>query len=271
VWLLGLIGALALVLPLAQVLLFQVDALREDRAELARLDPLAEALALQRSLVEHDAVATLVLRGRRGLEGERRLRQDQVDQHVAALLGTLPAELWPLARREADGLQADWQRLAQAVGQRRIDAAISRQRHRLLQEQAVQVMDLVQARREPPGDAPDPARDAEAVAAQVVPAFVAHPASALDARRAQLRERITRHAAARDLAALALATALGLLALAVGRTGTGHERAATAGGTVRQGHGRRATDRASALTPAQLAAAELDAVRRGVEDARSGG
>ena len=60
VLLLGLIGGLALVLPLAQVLLYQVDALHEDRAELARLDPLAEALAVQRGLAEHGSVAELV-------------------------------------------------------------------------------------------------------------------------------------------------------------------------------------------------------------------
>ncbi|MFM7706049.1 MAG: hypothetical protein ACKO6D_14340, partial [Rubrivivax sp.] len=102
VLLLGLIGGLALVLPLAQVLLYQVDALREDRAELARLDPLAEAVAVQRGLFDHGSVADLVLRGRRGLEAERQLRQQVVDRHVDALRTALPPRVWPLARREAD-------------------------------------------------------------------------------------------------------------------------------------------------------------------------
>ena len=263
VLLLGLIGALALVLPLAQVLLYQVDALREDRAELARLDPLAEALAVQRGLFDHGSVADLVLRGRRGLEAERQLRQQVVDRHVDALRTALPPRLWPLARREADDLSADWVLLARAVGEQRVGVADSGHRHRLLQEQAVQVMDLVEAHAPTPGGA--------AVTAGVTPAALARQAAALDVRRGRLQERIARQAAARDLAALSLVGALGLLAAlawSVGRDCRGG--APSPADAVRRSHGRRAADRAAALSPAEWAAAELEAVRRSAEDARSG-
>jgi hypothetical protein len=259
VLLLGLIGGLALVLPLAQVLLYQVDALHEDRAELARLDPLAEALAVQRGLSDHGSVADLVLRGRRGLEPERQLRQQVVDRHVDALRAALPPRVWPLARREADGLAADWALLARAVGEQRVGAADSGTRHRLLQEQAVQVMDLVQAHA--------PAPDGAAVTAGATPAAIERRAAALDAQRARLQQRIARQAAARDLTALALAAALGLLgalALSLARSGGVAPAAADA---VRRSSGRRAADRAVAATPAELAAVELEAVRRNAEDA----
>ena len=258
VLLLGLIGGLALVLPLAQVLLYQVDALREDRAELARLDPLAEALAVQRGLLDHGSVADLVLRGRRGLEAERQLRQQVVDRHVDALRTALPPRLWPLARREADGLAADWGLLARAVGEQRIEVADSGHRHRLLQEQAVQVMDLVEAR------APVP--EAAVVTAGATPAALARRAAALDTQRARLQQRIARQAATRDRAALALAAALGLLgalALSLGRSGVVAPDPADA---VRRSHGRRAADRVAAASPAERAAAELEAVRRSAED-----
>jgi hypothetical protein len=250
VWLLGLIGVLALVLPLSQVLRFQIDALAEDRAALARLDPLAEALAVQRGLIEHDSVADRVLRGRSALEGERRLRQATVDQHLAALRDALPEALWPRARREADGLRDGWTTLVTAIAARRIAAEASGHRHRLLQEQAVQVMDLLLASQG--------SGKAGAAAGLEV----------LDARRAELQRRIARHEATQALVLLALGGALVLPALALlARRHLGGGPAGPA--PVRRSHGRRAGDRAPVATPAEIAAAELQAVLRGVEDARS--
>jgi hypothetical protein len=261
VLLLGLIGALALVLPLAQVLLYQVDGLAEDRAALARLDPLAEALAVQRALIDHEAVAALVLLGRRGLEDERRSRQEAVDGHVDALRMALPSRLWLLARREADGLAADWRLLARAVGEQRIEAADSGHRHRLLQEQAVQVMDLVQAH----------APVAAVTTAGATPTVLARQSAVLNAHRTRLEERIARQVAARNLAALALVAALGLLtALVLAAARRRQGATPPPPDAVRRSHGRRATDRA-AVSPAERAAAELEAVRRSAEDAPSGG
>jgi hypothetical protein len=86
-----------------------------------------------------------------------------------------------------------------------------------------------------------------------------------------LEERIARQVAARNLAALALVAALGLLTarvLAAARRRQGATPPPP--DAVRRSHGRRATDRA-AVSPAERAAAELEAVRRSAEDAPSGG
>lgn len=259
VLLLGLIGVLALVLPLTQVLRFQVDALAEARAERARLDPLAEAVAVQRGLIGHDEVAARVLQGRAQLENQRQQRQAEVDRHLALLQGTLWAGDWQRARREAAGLKDDWRRLAGDIAARRIDAAASRQGHRLLQEQAVQVMDLVQALM------PWAPRGTDAAALQV----------AIDARAATIDRQIDRSRSAIALLAGALAVpvaaALALLALAWRQRRRSPPDRPEPDTGVRRTHGRRAGDRAPVTAPAALAAAELEALRRAAEDERSGG
>lgn len=259
VLLLGLIGALALVLPLTQVLRFQVDALAEARAERARLDPLAEAVAVQRGLIGHDEVAARVLQGRTQLEDQRRQRQAEVDRHLALLQGTLWAGDWQRARREAAGLKDDWRQLAGDIAARRIDAAASRQGHRLLQEQAVQVMDLVQALM------PWVPRGADAAALQ----------AAIDTRAATLDRQIDQSRSAIVLLAVALTVptvaVLALLARGWLRRRRVHQNRPDPGTDVRRSHGRRSGDRAPVTAPAALAAAELDALRRASEDERSGG
>lgn len=253
--LLGLIGVLALVLPMAQVLRFQVEALAEDRNERARLDPLAEAVAVQRGLIGHDAVATLVLRGRTALEAERRLRQNEVDQRLMVLQATLQAGAWQTARREAGSLQADWRQLASDIEARLVDVDGSRRGHRLLLEQAVQVMDLVQASLAWPlgrADAPDlPAR--------------------VEARRGELNGRIARAESSVALLATALLATvlLGLAGLAAGLRPAAAGRASAPPEDIRRGAGRRVGDRPAVAPPSDIAAAGLDAVKRGVEDERS--
>jgi hypothetical protein len=261
VLLLGLFGVLALVLPLTQVLRFQVDALADARAERARLDPLAEAVAVQRGLIGHDELAARVLQGRAQLEGQRRQRQAEVDRHVALLYGTLWAGDWQRARREAAGLQDDWRRLAGDIAARRIDVAASRQGHRLLQEQAVQVMDLVQAL------LPwAPRGDGVAARQAAIDARVA----TLDHQIDQARQAIVLLAAALAVPATAVLAALSMAA-ARWRRRRAHASSTDDSDDVRRSHGRRAGDRAPVTTPAALAAAELDALRRAAEDERSGG
>jgi hypothetical protein len=257
--LLGLIGAGALVLPLSQVLRFQVEALIEDRSERARLDPLAEAVAVQRGLIGHDEVATRVLRGRTALEGERRLRQAEVDHHLFTLQASLQAGAWQPAWREAQALQADWRLLAGHVAGRRIDAETSRRGHRLLQEQAVQVMDLVQALLSVPVGRADTAHSSDWQAR-------------IDARRRELDGRIARAEstlALLGLAALVLLTGAGLLLAAQWRSAAATQALQSAADGSRRGVGRRFGDRPARATPAELTAASLDSVRRAVEDERS--
>jgi hypothetical protein len=256
--LLGLIGVLALVLPLAQVLNLQVLSLAEDRAERARLDPLAEALALHRALAGHDAVSTRVLRGRLALEAERRLRKAGVDRDLAALQATLWAGDWPQARREATALRAGWHELAGAIEQRTLDAAASQKGHRLLQEQTVQVMDDVSASLGP------------GLAGAVLATLPkAQWAGLVRARQHELALRIGRAESARALAVLGLALAALAAALLAWSALTGLRPGA--GATVpanawRQGHGRRAADNPATRTPSEIAGDALKMLRRGAEN-----
>jgi hypothetical protein len=252
--LLGLIGTLSLVLPLSQVLRFQVEALVEDRSERARLDPLTDAVAVHRGLIGHDEVATRVLQGRTALESERRFRQAEVDYHLFTLQVSLQAGAWRAAWREARAMQADWKLLVGQVASGRIDAEASRRGHRLLQEQAVQVMDLVHAQ-------------------LVVPVGRADSAdwqARIDARRRELDGRIARAEstlALLGLVSLVLLAGAGALLRAQWRGAAATQAPQPAADGRRRGAGRRLGDRPTA-TPAELTAASLDSVRRSLEDER---
>ena len=142
---LGAIGAAMVLLPLGQVLRYQSAEIRELVAERATLDPLTQALAVQRGLLGHREVAERVLTGRLQLEAERRLRKAEVDESLWSLQGTLSAGFWVKALGESDTLVQDWRTLASRIAQRQLQATESQASHQLLLEQAVQVMDLVSA------------------------------------------------------------------------------------------------------------------------------
>lgn len=142
---LGAIGAAMVLLPLSQVLRYQGAEIQALVAERATLDPLAQALAVQRGLLGHRDVSERVLRGRLQLEDERRLRKAQVDESLWALQATLSAGFWVKALGESVVLTQDWRELAGRIALRQLPAAESHASHQLLLEQAVQVMDLVSA------------------------------------------------------------------------------------------------------------------------------
>lgn len=196
---LGAIGAAMVLLPLGQVLRYQGAEIHALMAERATLDPLAQALAVQRGLLGHRDVSDRVLRGRLQLEAERRLRKTEVDESLWALQATLSAGFWVKALGESSALTQDWRELASRVAQRQLPATESHASHQLLLEQAVQVMDLVSAAA--PAAQPvsglqlanaGPARTAEAL---TLPRLAAQEgalqarASELRARSAELRER----------------------------------------------------------------------------------
>jgi hypothetical protein len=109
----------------------------------ASLDPMADAVALQRSLQAHGDAARPVLQGRLQLEPERQRRQADVDRRLDDLGHALAAGLWAKAIEEAHALASDWAQLARQVANRSIGAAQSDHAHRLRVEQALQVMDLL--------------------------------------------------------------------------------------------------------------------------------
>lgn len=254
----GILAGLMVMLPLGEVLRYQTDQVQALMAERALLDPLAQAVSLQRSLISHDDVASRVLGGRRQLEDERLLRQAEVDDAVLQLKSTLAAGLWERALAETDDLSLDWRELSGRISLRRIDASTSRAAHRLLVEQAVQVMDLVSAGTGLYGQlalqAAAAAQRGWAPSAPQPPAVTLAVGAALDlaqaalrARSAHLHEQLQRLHAARNrqLAGLALLalTLLGALAWCWRlRERTPPPPAGTPGDGQRRGHGRRNTD-----------------------------
>lgn len=262
--LLGLIGALALALPLSQVLRFQVEALAEHRAERTQLDPLATAMAVHRGLAGHAAVAARVLAGRAALEPERRERQAGVDRELAELQRVLEAGGWPPAQREAQSLQAGWRQLAADITRRRIDVPTSQHGHRLLQEQVVQVLDHVLA-----GQAGSTRQALAVVPHAHWPAFVAARQQALDTLIAQAQA--GRQAATGALVLLAAGSLWALAAvLWLGRGPATHPGGPGLPG-VRRGHGRRAADQSVTPSPAEITDTELQALRRRAENTPSSG
>ncbi len=140
-------AALTVALPLGQVLRDQQEELRRIAARRAALDPLVRAVDVQRGLLAHRDVAGLVLRGRAAAEPERRVRQGDVDDRMMTLAVSLTTGPWDRALHESDLLRDDWHALAQRITARRIGADDSDAGHRLLVEQLLVVIDILDAAR----------------------------------------------------------------------------------------------------------------------------
>ena len=272
-WLLAALGAAALALPLSQVLRSQGAELARLAETRAQLDPLAQATHLQWGLLAHEEVADRVLQGRTRLESERRLQAAEVTRRIAGLRGQLMSGWWAQAERESQALEQDWHQLDTRIALRRVDAAASRLAHRLLTEQALQVMDLVSARApalRPAWTAGGPRGPSSAVPAAQA-ADWAIRARALDRQLAELgrQQQVLQDQRSGTITALA---GVGLLAgwlAAASRTNRrrgpgpvdGPGALAARVPQERRGHGRRASDQGPAPRPAQLAADELRALR----------
>ncbi|HLL12673.1 MAG TPA: hypothetical protein VK570_16545 [Rubrivivax sp.] len=140
---LGVVGALMVALPLAQLLRYQVSEASALSTAQSQLDPMAHAVGVQRALLAHRDAAALVLAGHARFEPERQIRQRAVDQGLSALVGALASGLWPLAVNEAETLGQDWRSLARSCASRSVAVSQSHQAHGLLIEQTLQVMDMV--------------------------------------------------------------------------------------------------------------------------------
>ena len=276
------LAALMVLLPLGEVLRFQTDELQMLTAERALLDPLAHAVALQRSLLGHGDVAARVLAGRRQLEGERRLREAEVDGAVHDLKGTLAAGMWDRALAETDDLAHDWQALAGSIQLAKVDVATSQAGHRLLVEQALQVMDLVNAgvgngaglaRLLPAGQSRPP--DAAAAMAPVADSARADLAAAqttLMVRSAQLDDRLARTHAARNRQITAMVLLVAWIGTALlwalrRRTKPVASPPQRSDPGQRRGYGRRSTDGAHPVATAQGLIEQLRQAEPGAADA----
>lgn len=142
---LGVVGVLMAVTPWVGLLREQARELQAALDARALLDPVGQAVVLQRGLLMHQPAARRVLRGESAVEPERAAHARAVDRHIAALDGTLSAGHSRPALEEGRALQADWHALLGAIANRTIDADGSDGAHRLLVEQTLQVIDLVAA------------------------------------------------------------------------------------------------------------------------------
>ncbi len=143
--LLATAAALTVALPLGQVLRDQQAELERLGARGAALDPLARSVDVQRGLLKHGDVAGLVLRGNAAAEADRRVCQSEVEDRMLALAMSLAAGPWERALREGDVLRDDWHLLAERVSTRRVTALDSDGGHRLLVEQTLAIIDILDA------------------------------------------------------------------------------------------------------------------------------
>jgi hypothetical protein len=216
---LGVVGVALCVLPLVQLLRFQGLEILAIRSAEAGMDPALAAMSLQRGLVGHRDAARRWLAGDEGAAAARRVQQAAVDARLTELRGALDALGTPHAQIEVYALHDDWQRLLPQVERRRITVPASDAAHRLLLEQAIQLLDLLAWSPAGPG-LPDRtfARhsrelfDAEPAEA----AWQAHWAAG-EAQLAALRESLAqRRRAAEAARALGLALLAGAALLAAG-------------------------------------------------------
>jgi hypothetical protein len=141
---LSVVGALMVALPLVQVLRFQAEQIATLVKHQASLNPIARAVHVQRGLLAHRELAGQVLRGQDAVEPQRLQRQHDVAEAAQGLVSDLEIVRLPRARLEAQAMRDDFGVLAAQVAARRITATESDGAHRLLVEQALQVMDLAE-------------------------------------------------------------------------------------------------------------------------------
>lgn len=202
---LGIVAAVMVALPLSQLLRRQQAELDQLAARRAVLNPIARAVDTERSLLQHRDAASQVLRGRPELEDERRLRQREVDDRLVALAVALATGPWERAVQESDALRGDWSLLARRLLARSLSADDSEHGHRLLVEQALQVIDLL--------DQAQPARAGDEASARVGnPRHRLSTEAALQGERTALDRRRAGIETERGLMLLGL-LALGLVAL----------------------------------------------------------
>ena len=140
---LSLAGVAMCAVPLVQVLRYQGAEIDQASAGLLGLDPVAGAIAVQRSLIEHRDFASLLLRGQPEAEVPRRQRQAEVDARLMVLSNTLAQRAATRAIEEASAMTTDWRTLVQRIADRALLANDSDAAHRLLVEQSITLIDLV--------------------------------------------------------------------------------------------------------------------------------
>jgi len=138
---LGVTGAVLCAVPLSQVVQSKSAEISVARAELAGLDPLRTAAALQHQLQAHRGLSAMVLNGNAAAEADRRARQVEVNAQLAKLSRQLDEQGYVKAATEARAWKAGWDKLSQQVDAKAIKAAESFVAHAALVDRNIALMD----------------------------------------------------------------------------------------------------------------------------------
>lgn len=141
----GVVGVALCLLPLWQLWNWHGLELQLAAQEAKGAEPGLLAVQAQRALLQHQLASARVLQRDESAEPQRREQQALVDARLVQLQQALaPVGLVP-ATIEVQAMRRDWPPLVQRIVQGRCSVQQSDHEHRLLQEQALQVIDIVSA------------------------------------------------------------------------------------------------------------------------------
>lgn len=150
---LGVVGVALCLLPLWQLWNWHDLELQWAVQEAKTAEPGLLAVQTQRALLQHQLASARVLQREQAAEPLRREHQAEVEARLLQLERALePGGLLP-ARVEVQAMRLDWPPLVERIVQARCSVPESDHAHRLLQEQALQVIDIVTAALPAPRDA----------------------------------------------------------------------------------------------------------------------
>ena len=139
---LGVISTVMCAIPLTLVVRTKTAELDVAKAEEAGLDPTRHAIAFQQSLQRHRGQSALLLSGTAAADAERRKRQAEVNEHLAALEKLLADPTYASTAAELKDMRSGWEKLSKDVDNHALTPAESFSRHQSLIERNFKLMDL---------------------------------------------------------------------------------------------------------------------------------
>jgi methyl-accepting chemotaxis protein len=140
---LGITGAVMCAMPLEKVIEYKNGEITVSRAELAGIEPLRSAVAMQRALQAHRGLSGLVLSGQSASDADRRARQSDVTTQLALLTKQVGEASMGKVLEEAKALKSDWDKLSQQVDARGMAVADSFAAHTALVDRTIRLVDMM--------------------------------------------------------------------------------------------------------------------------------
>ena len=143
-FLLSVVAAGVLLLPLSYSVRSVEQDLARDRAELAGIAPSRGLLRVVQLTQQHRGLSTAALGGKTDLESQRSARQAETEQVVEAFGALLPQlDESPRLRAEWEQVAGEWRALAKDVAGRSVSAPQSFERHTALINRALELHGMV--------------------------------------------------------------------------------------------------------------------------------